>query len=301
MLNLERLRILYLIGSCGSVGAAADVLHVTTSSVSQQVAKLERETGTELLLRHGRGVRLTDAAALLVEYTERILAMMSEAEAQLQGRVGKVVGTLKVGSFPTAARGLLPPALGILQERHPDLLVQVHEMDFRSPVAEVVRGELDLGLAQDWENAPMALPQGVRRVKLMEDIAQVALPTEHPLAAPGRDSISMEDVLGERWISRTVGSTCHDWLIHTMQTHGAEARIGHIVMEYPTQLAMVAAGMGLAMVPRLGQDPVPAGVRVLALHPRLRRSIYAVWRVDNDSRPAVRHAIGALLAAARTA
>lgn len=301
MLNLERLRILYMIAKCGSVGAAADVLHVTTSSVSQQVAKLERETGTELLLRHGRGVRLTDPASLLVEYAERILAMMSEAEAQLQGRVGKVAGTLKIGSFPTAARGLLPAALGFLQERHPDLLVQVREMDFRSPVTEVVRGELDLGLAQDWENMPMDLPQGVRRVKLMEDVAQVALPAGHPLAASGRDSVFIDDVLGERWISRTVGSTCHDWLIHTMQARGVEARIGHTVMEYPTQLAMVAAGMGLAMVPRLGQDPVPAGVRVLAFHPPLRRSIYAVWRVDNDSRPAVRHAVGALRSAAHAA
>ncbi|MCM3922489.1 LysR substrate-binding domain-containing protein [Frankia sp. AiPs1] len=212
-----------------------------------------------------------------------------------------LVGSCRRYTAQDSWNGMRSESDHILQERHPDLLVQVHEMDFRSPVAEVVRGELDLGLAQDWENAPMTLPQGVRRVKLMEDIAQVALPTGHPLATPGRDSISMKDVLGERWISRTVGSTCHDRLIHTMQTHGAEARIGHIVMEYPTQLAMVAAGMGLAMVPRLGQDPVPAGVRVLALHPRLRRSIYAVWRADNDSRPAVRHAIGALSAAARAA
>ncbi|KJE20802.1 transcriptional regulator [Frankia torreyi] len=301
MLNLERLRVLCLVARYGSVGAAADMLHVTTSSVSQQIAKLERETGTDLLLRHGRGVRLTAAATLLVDHAERILSMMSEAEAHLHAQLGKVVGTLTVGAFPTAARGLLPAALRLLGEGHPSLVVRVEEMDFQSPLVRVGRGELDLGLVQDWENAPMTLPDGLHRATLMADVAEVALPADHPLAGPGRDWIAVDEVLGERWISRTVGSTCHDWLIHTLRAHDAQPRIEHTVIEYSTQLAMVAAGMGLAMVPRLGQGPVPAGVRVLPLRPVLGRSIYAVWRADNAGRPAVRHAVAALRAAAQSA
>ncbi|WP_256789506.1 LysR family transcriptional regulator [Frankia sp. AvcI1] len=301
MLNLERLRVLCLVARSGSVGAAADRLHVTASSVSQQIAKLERETGAELLFRQGRGVRLTDAATLLVDHAERILSMMGEAEAHLHAQLGKVVGTLTVGAFPTAARGLLPAALRLLGERHPDLAVRVEEMDFASPLVRVGRGELDLGLVQDWENAPLTLPTGVHRATLMADVAQVALPADHPLAGPGRDWVAIDEVLGERWISRTMGSTCHDWLVHTMRAHGAQPRIEHTVIEYPTQLAMVAAGMGLAMVPRLGQGPLPAGVRVLPLRPVLGRSIHAVWRADNAGRPAVRHAVAALRAVARSA
>ncbi|WP_261565370.1 LysR family transcriptional regulator [Frankia gtarii] len=272
MLNLERLRVLCLVARYGSVGAAADMLHVATSSVSRQIAKLERETGTDLLLRHGRGVRLTDAATLLVDHAERIPSMMGEAEAYLHAQLGKVVGTLTVGAFPTAARGLLPAALRLLGERHPGLAVRAEEMDFRRPLVRVGRGELDPGLVQDWENAPMTLPDGLHRTMLMADVAEVALPADHPLAGPGRDWIAVDEVPGERWISRTVGSTCHDWLVHTLRTHGAQPRIEHTVIEYPTQLAMVAAGMGLAVVPRLGQGPVPAGVRVLPLRRGPRRS-----------------------------
>jgi DNA-binding transcriptional LysR family regulator len=82
-----------------------------------------------------------------------------------------------------------------------------------------------------------------------------------------------------------------------MRAHRVEPRIEHTVVEYPTQMAMVAAGMGLAMVPRLGQDPLPAGVVVVPLRPVLTRTIYAVWRTDTDRRPAVRHAVAALRSA----
>src|SRR3981189_546625 len=129
MLDLDRLRALSAVATYGSVSAAADVLHVTTSAVSQQVAKLERETGQKLLERNGRGVRLTDAAALLATHAERILAMVEEAEAAREAQRGEVVGELPVAAFPPAARGLLPPALRALARDHPRLRVCMREQD----------------------------------------------------------------------------------------------------------------------------------------------------------------------------
>src|SRR5687767_6287798 len=125
MLDLNRLKALHAIHVYGSVGAAAEALMVTPSAVSQQLAKLEREIGARLIERNGRGVRLTDAAGLLAEHAEKILALVETAEADFEALRGEVVGRLNVGAFPTAARGLMPPALVELRERHPDLWTQL--------------------------------------------------------------------------------------------------------------------------------------------------------------------------------
>src|SRR3954468_3763463 len=129
MLDLDRLRALSAVATYGSVSAAADVLHVTTSAVSQQVAKLERETGQKLLERNGRGVRLTDAAALLATHAERILAMVEEAESDLEAQRGEVVGELARSAFPPAARGLGPVALSALPPQPPPLKVALREQE----------------------------------------------------------------------------------------------------------------------------------------------------------------------------
>src|SRR5262249_34123219 len=155
---LDRLRALHTISVFGSVSAAADVLHVTTSAVSQQVAKLEKETGQKMLERNGRGGRLTDAAELLGEHAERLLSVVEVAEADLEAHRGTVVGQLTMGAFPTAARGLGPLALVRLRERHPQLRVLLSEYDPLASIPLVARGDLDLAVVQDWNNEPLAIP-----------------------------------------------------------------------------------------------------------------------------------------------
>ncbi|MBT2876641.1 LysR family transcriptional regulator, partial [Streptomyces sp. McG6] len=105
MLNLERLRTLDALARHGSVVAASAALHVTTSAVSQQLGKLERETGRQLIARQGRGVRLTDAGQLLAGHAARILSQVEQAEVDLEAQRGAVVGELRLSAFPTAARG----------------------------------------------------------------------------------------------------------------------------------------------------------------------------------------------------
>ena len=128
MLQLERLRALHAVATYGSVVAAARALQVTTSAVSQQLAKLERETRTQLLERHGCGVRLTDSALLLVDHAAEILARVEHAESDLEAHRGAVVGRLSVGAFATAARGLLPAALRLIGARYPRLTVALTEL-----------------------------------------------------------------------------------------------------------------------------------------------------------------------------
>lgn len=292
MLNLERLRCLQAVALHGSVNAAADALHITTSAVSQQLAKLEREVGQRMLERNGRGIRLTDAARLLADHAERILSSVEQAEADLEAHRGSVTGKLTISAFATAARGLLPSALRRLREQYPQLTISLSELEPTETVPLVSRGEIDIGLAQDWFNAPMAIPAGLSRAALLEDVADIMLPADHPLA--DADTIDLDDIGAGPWITTSPGSVCHDWLLHTLRSRGVEPEITHTAAEYPTQLALVAAGLGTAVIPRLGRGAVSDEVRMVRAKPALTRQVYAVWRTDAARRPAIRAAVEAL-------
>lgn len=296
MLNLDRLRALHAVAAHGSVGAAAAALHVTTSAVSQQLAKLEDEVGQPLLERRGRGVRLTDAATLLVGHAERALSALERAEAELDAQRTSVVGHLSISAFPTAARGLCPNALRRLGVQHPKLTVTLAEEEPMAALPLLSRGDLDLVVAQDWFNAPLALPEDLSRDSVLDDVADVALHVDHPLAKQA--SLSLSQLYGERWITWERGSICHDWLKHTLRTRGRDPVIAHTASEHATQLALVAAGLGSAIIPRLGRDTVPANVRMVPVTPALRRHVYAVWRTDATRRTAIRAAVEALQIAA---
>src|SRR6266545_1770812 len=267
MLDLERLRALNAVSTYGTVSGAADALHVTTSAVSQQVAKLERETGQKLLERNGRGVRLTDAAELLVRHAERILALVEVAQSDLEAHRGTAVGELSVAAFPTAIRGLLAAALVRLRDEHPQLRLRVHEADPSDSLPQAARGELDMAIVQDWNNDPLALPEGLSKGLLCEDVADVALAVDHPLA--GQEGIELKELAGDPWISSTADSVCYNWLTHTLRSVDSEPRIDHMAGEYESQLALVGAGCGAAILPRLGRCVVPGKVLVLPLRPLL--------------------------------
>ncbi|GAA4524530.1 LysR family transcriptional regulator [Amycolatopsis samaneae] len=292
MLNLERLRVLRAVADTGSVRGAADSLHVTTSAVSQQLTRLEREIGQPLLERHGRGVRLTEAAALLAEHTERLLTQVELIEADLAGHRGAVTGSVTVAAFATAARGLLPGAVRALGERYPDLDVRLAEREPHESVPALARGDLDLAIVQDWPDAPLPVPDGLSRRALTEDTFDVAVSTKDPLAR--RKVLTTAELREQRWIGWTAGQICHDWLTRTLRELGAEPRVTHTASEHSTQLALVAAGLGTAIIPRLGRDPVPRGVRFVPLRPAPRRRIFALWRTSAFPRPAIQATVRAL-------
>ncbi|MFG2141542.1 LysR family transcriptional regulator [Streptomyces sp. NPDC048650] len=292
MLNLDRLRTLSAIARHGSVSAAADGLHVTTSAVSQQIAKLERETGQQLLAKNGRGVRLTDAGRLLADHAGRILSQVELAQAELEAHRGRAVGELRLSAFPTAARGLFPAALTALRAEYPQLRARLTEMEPDESVRGVVRGDIDLAVVLDWYNRPLPLPEGLAKAPLLDDPADVAMPSDHPLAQ--RRSVDLEEFADDEWISWPQGEFCHDWLMFTLRSNGVEPNISHLAEEHHTQLALIAAGLGIAVAPRLGRGPVPAGVSVVPVRHTMRRHVYAIWRADADRRPAIRAAVGAL-------
>jgi DNA-binding transcriptional LysR family regulator len=294
MLDLVRLRVLHTVAGHGTLAAAAQALHLTPSAVSQQMAKLEREAGCRLVERQGRRLRLTEDGLALAAHAQRILATVEEAEADLDERRGQVLGTLTVGAFPTAARGLLPGVVVSCAERFPDLRVRLREVEPYQVMTRVAAGDLDVAVAQDWVNVPVAVPDRLRSRDIGSDPADVAFPPGHPLA--GRASVTLTELAGEPWVASTEGTICHDWLTTTFRTAGHEPVIAHQAAEFPTQLALVAAGLGIALLPRMAGDAVPAGVRLVPVAPVMSRRIFAVWREEAARRPSVRAFVDTLRA-----
>ena len=276
MLDLGRLRALHAVAVHGSVGAAATALGYTPSAVSQQIAKLERETRTTLLERSGRGIRLTDEARQLASTAQELLALVEAAEVRLEERRGRPAGRLAIGCFPSAARGLMPRALAELTRLHPELDARLSEVDPHLSVDLVARGVIDLAVAHDWDIAPLPVPPGVEQVVIGDDLCDILVHRDHPLAA--RSAVRREELAAERWISQPPGTVCHDWLVRTLRATGFEPLIVHQAEENHTQLALLAAGLGVAMIPRLGRGPLPDGVVAVRLDPVPVRRLYAVCR-----------------------
>ncbi|MET9696162.1 LysR family transcriptional regulator [Streptomyces sp. NPDC006529] len=292
MLDLSRLRALHAVSVHGSVAGAAAALGFTPSAVSQQIAKLERETRTTLLERRGRGVALTDEARHLAATAQELLGIVERAETTLEERRGQPSGLLRVAAFASAARGLLPGVLAELADRYPALEVRLTEVDPHLSVDLVTRGVTDLAVAHDWDIAPLPVPDGVEQAVIGDDLCDLLVPAAHPFAA--RAVVRRADLVGERWICQPPGRVCHDWLVRTLRAVGSEPDVAHVAEENHTLVALVAAGLGIAVVPRLGSGPLPPGVVAAPLRPAPSRRLHALWRAGAARRPAITAAVRAL-------
>ncbi len=292
MLDLSRLRALYAVSVHGSVAAAASALGYTPSAVSQQISKLERETRTTLLERRGRGVALTEEAWHLARTARELLAIVERAETTLEERRGQPGGLLTVAAFASAARGLLPGVLADLARRHPALDVRLSEVDPHLSVDLVARGVTDVAVAHDWDIAPLPAPEGVEQAVIGDDHCDLVVPQGHPFTT--RSVIRRADLGGQRWVCQPPGRVCHDWLVRTLRTAGFEPDIAHVAEENHTIVALVAAGLGVAVVPRLGTGALPAGAVAVPLEPGPVRRLYALWRTGAARRPAITEAVRTL-------
>ncbi len=296
MIDLAALTSLRAVDEHGSVVAAAAALGYTPSAVSQQVKRLERQTGVALLERVGRGVMLTRHGRHLVEEGSRLLRDLEAVEAGLHRRAGAVVGRLRLSAFSTAVRGLVAPAVRRLLTAHPDLDLVLDEREPWDTVDLVAEGRSDLGVVHSWGDVVLAIPDHLATTALAEDVADVVLRRDHPLAS--RATVTPHDLLEEGWIATPDGTICRDWLTRMHQGTGRPPRIAHRSTEFDSHLAMVAAGLGIALVPRLGRRPLgPDLVAVPATDPVPTRQVVAVHRRSMSESPSVAAVVTALASA----
>jgi DNA-binding transcriptional LysR family regulator len=282
MLDVRKLRLLRELAHRGTIAAVADALAYTPSAVSQQLAALEREAGVPLLARTGRRVELTAAGSLLVGHAESVLAELERASAALaEARTG-LVGPLRIGAFPTAMRTIVPPALVTLGRDHPGLELTVTELDPAAMSAALRAGTLDVGLLHEYDYVPLVPDPALDTESLTEETMYLAS-TGLVESTPDSDPIAL--CRGMPWIMNGPNTLCHAMAVRACQAAGFVPRIRHQADDFATVLALVAAGQGVAVVPRLGALDPPAGV-VLTPLPSKRRTLVA-YRRGTGAHPAV--------------
>lgn len=275
---MGRLRVLREVARRGSFSAAADALSYTQSAVSQQIATLEAETGVTLLERHPRGVRPTAAGQALVEHTEGILARLEAAEDELAEIAGLRGGRLRMASFPTAGATLMPVAIATFRDRHPGVELTLAEGEPDEIAPRLRAGEFDIALLYEFaDSTPEGgrLAEDIKRVRLLEDPMYLALPRQHPLA--GKAAVRLQDLREEAWIQTARTSDCARYVVRSCHAAGFEPKVSFESDDYQTVQGLVAAGVGVALIPELALTVVREDIviRALSPHPPARRVIAA--------------------------
>jgi DNA-binding transcriptional LysR family regulator len=266
MLHLGRLRVLSEVVARGSFSAAAESLSYTQSAVSQAIARLEAETGAALVVRDRKGVRPTAAGATLIEHAEAIFAQVEAAEADLDAVLGVRGGRLRVASFPSAGATLMPLAVARFRRSHPDIALTLAEGEPEDIGPRVRAGEFDLALLFEFPGVRERPGAGLRNVTLLEDPMFVALPVEHPLAA--KPALTLSDLRDEDWVQTSASSPCARHVVRSCLAAGFEPLVTFESDDYETVQGLVAAGVGVALIPRLALTRVHPGIVVRELSPR---------------------------------
>ncbi|MEV4623101.1 LysR family transcriptional regulator [Asanoa sp. NPDC049573] len=288
MIDVTALRALRSVAALGTLARAADELGFTASAVSQQIKRLERQVGVPVLAQAGRGVVLTAAGQAVVEAAPDVFQALERcAEAARSVTDGAPRGVLKVAAFSTAIRGLLAPAIPRLSARCPDLRLHLIEQDPDQALHSVDTGVADLALVHDADGLPAPLPPSMTQRHLHTDAGDVVVSRTHPLAgltAP----LAREDLAGHAWVTSPPGTVCHQWFRRLFADAPEEPAVRHLVDDFATQLALVAAGGVVALIPRLARPPLGEELVSHPLEPQPKREVYAAWRRSADASPAIR-------------
>ena len=273
MLDVRRLRVLREVAARGSFSAAAEALSFTQSAISQHVAALERETGAQLVERGSRGIRLTDAGRALVKHADLILGRIEDAEDELAAIAGLRGGRLRLACFQSAGATLVPRAVAHFHERYPSVELSMIEAEPDAARQALKSGEIDLALVYDFEPIP-SMPDELDLTRLIDDPYDVLVPKGHRLAK--RRSLSLADLRDDPWVASTSDCGCRKITERACEDAGFKPRIAFECDETLAAQALVAARVGVAILPRLALTTIHPGVSVIRLSrntPVMRR----VW------------------------
>ncbi|GAB2831521.1 LysR family transcriptional regulator [Actinoallomurus bryophytorum] len=301
MLDVRRLSLLREFANRGTVSATAEALHLTGPAVSQQLAVLEREAGVPLLERTGRTLSLTAAGHVLVAHAEVLMGNVAQAESDLAALRGGTLGTVRIGAFPSAARAVVSrlwsatPADGVRQAPSLRLVEQEPELS----IAALMRNDVDLAVVHAYTLLPRDLP-ACDATHLLDDQVVLAL---HPADAARRGletgrPARLTEFAESDWLVPGPETSCHEMI---QRACGAAGFVVHPIAhatDFSVLTALVEAGAGVALIPRLA---LPEGPLEISLHPLTRpvtRTVSALTRAGESRRPELRHTLDALQEAA---
>lgn len=286
----RRLAVLLAVHRAGGVLAAADVLRLSPSAVSQQIKRLEAEAGVQVLRREPAGATLTAAGRVLAETAEHIEAEISEAARTVAGLAGEVSGSVVVGAFQSAIRAILVPAARQVAEAMPGLDLRIHEISGSTGRRKLRSGDLDvLVMEHDAHSHPPA-PAGMQDIPFLDEPWLAVTPASLP--APS----TLMDLAGHTWLGVAEDGAAAKAVERVTTSLGLTPTWAHEYDDFDVAIAMVAAGMGIALLPSLAlHRRLPEGVEVTAVPGLgLRRLVMRHRVTSKEPRPAVQAVIDAV-------
>ncbi len=296
MLDVRRLRVLHAVASYGSVTAAAHALGYSGPAVSQQLAALEREVGMSLTERRGRGISLTPAADILVGHTDALLGQLEAAEAEVAGLREQIVGRVSIAAFPSAAAALLPDVWATLTRDAPHVEPHLVEMEPEESLPAVLRGEVDVAVAHEYDLLPRPLDPAFERRDLLADPVLIALHREHPAARS--TTLDLRSLRDDAFLAPRAHTSCAEMTQRACARAGFVPTVAARATDFHVLLSLAAARAGVLLVPRLAARNIPDQVRLVAPKRSITRQVFTVSRRGGDRTPAVRVVLDELTAAA---
>jgi molybdate transport repressor ModE-like protein len=284
MLDVRRMRVLREVAALGSFSAAAEALNFTQSAVSQHVAALEREAGTQLIERRRGGARLTDAGRVLVKHADAILARIDSAEEELAALAGLRGGRLRLITFQSGGATLAPRAVAAFHARHPEVELSMVEAEPDEACARLRAGDVDVALVYDHESVPDLIGEGIELTHLVDDAYEVVVAAGHPLAK--RRRIALADLATEPWVASTLLGGCRQIMESLCRESGFQPGVAFEVDEVQAVQALVAAGVGVTLLPRLALATVHPGVAVRTLAEAPMRRVWGARLAGATASPA---------------
>jgi DNA-binding transcriptional LysR family regulator len=292
MIDLRRLHVLRAVDHYGTVTAAAQALHFTPSAASQQIRQLGRELGVALLEPSGRRVRLTSAAQRLLQHADEISARWELAELDLRADCDQPTGPLRMAGFPVAVTALLAPAAAGLVARHPRLSPRISEAEAGECFDLLFTGDADLAVVEAKPDEPPRDQARFDQHPLLDDPFDLVVAADHRLAGRGR--VDLVEVADDPWIVPSAACTCRTHVLAACGAAGFTPNVAHDALAWSATIALVAHGLGVALVPRLAQVPAHAAVVRLPCIGEPRRKILTVTRRGGRASPSVAAALDEL-------
>lgn len=272
--DLRRLRVLRAFRERGSITATAQALHLTPSAVSQQLTKIARDVGFEVLHHVGRRVTLTPRGQALLAHADIVFAEIERARHELDSWDDSTRGTITIGAFSSAIAGLVPLLLDRARNTMPKVKIMVREAEPPALFDSVDAGHIDLALAVQFTGSPAAGDPRYHRIDLGPDELDLALPPDHPLRE--KETLALKDVETDPWITGEKDGCCDAITVTACAADGFTPDIAHRTNDWQALAQLVAHGHGVALIPKLAQRDLPTAVTIREIAPpRPQRRIFA--------------------------
>jgi DNA-binding transcriptional LysR family regulator len=234
---------------------------------------------------------------VLLEHAHALFAQLERAEADVAALARGELGTVVIGAFPTALQSIAAPAARALAGDHPRLRLELRDVESPPCFAALAEEKIDVAISMESASAPPPGDPRFARLALLDDPLDAVLPLGHALA--GRPTIALEALADETWVGPSSGTSCHEVTLAGCAGAGFTPHLVHRTNDFTALMTFVAAGLGVALVPRLAQGHVPDGVAVVPLRgPAPARRVFAATRRGSEARPTIAAVLGALASAA---